>query len=58
MLEMGEKPPAPASEALRGVQLNIRLTYEEKLLLEAAARRDGFRSVSDFVRAAALAKAG
>ena len=58
MLEMGERPPAPASEAKRQVQLNIRLTDEEKLLLEEAARRDGFRGLSDFVRAAALAKAG
>lgn len=56
MLEHGERPPAPASEGKRDVQLNIRLTAEERLALDAAARRDGYRSISDYVRAAAISR--
>lgn len=33
------------------------LTADERLSLETAASRAGFRSISDFVRAAALDKA-
>jgi predicted RNase H-like HicB family nuclease len=55
MLEEGEKPPAPASDETRSVQLNIRLTASEKSLLEQAAQRNGFRGVSDYVRHTALA---
>jgi predicted RNase H-like HicB family nuclease len=54
LLEMGEKPPAPASARKRTEQINIRLTSEEKLLLEEESERKGFRGVSDFVRAAVL----
>lgn len=55
MIEMGEAPPLPAGE--RRVQLNIRLSEEEKLVLEEAAQRSGFRGVSEFVRFAALGMA-
>lgn len=54
MLEKGETPPAPSREGKRDQQVNIRLTADEKMSLEAAANRDGFRSLSDFMRAAAL----
>lgn len=54
MLEAGQTPPAPASEGKRTEQVNIRLTPEEKLLLEEAAKSKGFRGVSDFVRAQTL----
>lgn len=54
MLEMGMRPPAPAAKRARQAQINVRLTAEEKLVLEDSARRAGFRGVSDFVRAAAL----
>lgn len=57
MLEKGQVPPAPATDNLRQEQINIRLTAEEKLLLEEAARSKGFRGVSDFVRTASLASA-
>lgn len=56
MLERGERPPSPASEGKREAQINIRVTAEEKLALEESARREGFRSVSDFIRNAALSK--
>jgi predicted RNase H-like HicB family nuclease len=54
MLEMGLRPPVPAATGVRQTQINVRLTGEEKLILEDSARRAGFRGVSDFVRAAAL----
>src|SRR4051794_39647668 len=41
MLERHEVPPTPAVEGLRKVQLNVRVTPEEKLLFEEAARRNG-----------------
>jgi len=56
MLERGERPPSPAGDEKREVQLNVRLTALERLALENAARREGYRSVSDFVRAAALGR--
>jgi len=55
MIEAGEAPPPPARQAVRCEQVNVRLTQEEKALLETSARRKGFRGVSDFIRAAALA---
>jgi len=56
MLEEGEVPPSPASEHKRTEQINIRVSPEEKLLLEEAARSKGFRGVSDYVRNAGLSK--
>lgn len=56
LLEMGETPPAPASARKRTEQINIRLTSEEKLLLEEESERKGFRGVSDFVRATVLSQ--
>lgn len=54
MLERGEVPPSPASEQRRSEQVNVRLTPEEKLLLEEAARNRGYRGIGDFVRSATL----
>ena len=54
MLEEGKSPPPPASENVRSEQVNLRVTAEEKLSLEAAARRRGCDGISDFVRTAAL----
>ena len=56
LLEAGSPPPAPASERKRTEQVNVRLTPEEKLLLEEAARSRGFRGLGDFVRSTALAR--
>lgn len=55
MGEMGETPPAPASETIRREQINVRVTVEEKLRMEGAARTRGYRGVSDFVRTTTLA---
>ena len=57
LLESGQTPPAPASENKRSEQINVRLTPEERLLLEEAARSKGYRGISDFVRSASLANA-
>jgi predicted RNase H-like HicB family nuclease len=57
MLEAGDVPPQPATDESRTAQVNIRLTQREKFCLEAAAKRAGFRGVSDFVRTAALDRA-
>lgn len=54
LLENDQKPPAPASERVRSLQVNVRLTPEERVVLEATARRKGFKGLSDFIRAAAL----
>jgi predicted RNase H-like HicB family nuclease len=54
MIEDGEAPPAPANLSARDEQINIRLTSLERLRLESAARTQGFRGLSDFVRISAL----
>ncbi len=56
MLENKQTPPAPASQNKRTEQVNIRLTSEEKLILEDAARSRGFRGISDFIRNTTLAR--
>lgn len=54
LLEEGGRPPAAATTGQRTEQVNVRLTAEEKVLLEASAKRKGFSGLSDFVRAAAI----
>jgi predicted RNase H-like HicB family nuclease len=54
LLEDGQRPPTPAREGSRTAQVNVRLTAEEKVFLEATAKRKGFTGLSDFVRAAAM----
>ncbi len=54
LLEQGKNPPAAAGTGLRTQQVNIRLTSEEKALLESVARNKGFSGLSDFIRAAAI----
>ncbi|MCC6682607.1 MAG: hypothetical protein IT445_17035 [Phycisphaeraceae bacterium] len=57
MLEKGQNPPLASSSDKRSAQVNVRLTEEEKLRLEEAAQRQGFRGISDYVRSAALKEA-
>lgn len=54
LLESGQRPPLPAASRRRETQINVRLTAEERLRLHDAAKRSGFRGISDFVRFAAL----
>ena len=55
MLEDGEPPPPPASEQKRTEQINLRVTAEERLRLEALAKQHGFKGVGDYLRARGLA---
>lgn len=55
LLEDGRKPPAPAAAAERTEQINIRLTLDEKRLIEDQASKGGYRGLSDYVRAKAVA---
>lgn len=57
LLESGEQPPSAASAGKRDRQVNVRMTADEKMRLEEVAQREGFRSVSDFIRAAAMSRA-
>ena len=54
MLELGQRPPAPAGDK-RVEQVNVRLTTEEKLTIERTAKANGFRGIGDFMRTRALA---
>lgn len=54
LLEQGQSPPKPAREGKRAQQVNVRLTAEERVLLETAARQRGYTGLSDFIRSTAL----
>jgi predicted RNase H-like HicB family nuclease len=55
LLELGKTPPVPAKDAeQRDVQLNIRVSPREKMLIEKAAKAHGFRGVSDYLRTVAV----
>ena len=54
MLEKKLRPPASARADKRDQQVDLRVSTREKAVLEHAARQHGFRSVSDFIRNAAL----
>lgn len=54
LLEKGQTPPEPAREAHRSVQVNVRLTLEEKAVLESKAKARGFRGLSEFIRTSVL----
>ncbi len=54
LLETGKRPPPPAQEGKRTQQVNVRLSAEEKVRLEAAAKRKGYSGLSDFIRAVAI----
>ncbi len=54
LIETGKAPPAAATDGRRTEQVNVRLSVEEKLVLESTAKRKGFQGISDFLRAAAL----
>ena len=58
LLDEGLDVPAPASESKREIQFNIRLTINEKMRIEERARLAGYRSVSDYIRRAALRGTG
>lgn len=56
MLESGQRPPVPAGAGKRTLQVNVRLTPEEKALLSNASAILGFSGLSDFMRNSAMEK--
>ncbi len=56
LLEKGESAPSASRVGKREHQVNIRLSADEKFRLEHAAQAQGYRSLSDYMRAAALGK--
>jgi len=54
LLETGQAVPTPASGGKRTENVNIRVSVEEKTILAAIARSQGFRGIGDFLRARAL----
>jgi len=57
MLESGQRPPLPSRNQDRNVQVNIRLSPDEKRAIEEAASKGGFRGISDYLRIRGLAMA-
>ncbi len=53
MLEVGDRPPVPAQEQTRNVQVNIRMNAEEKEIITPRAKQKGFRSISGYMRSVA-----
>ena len=49
-----KKLPSPARQGTLTQQVNVRLTAEEKAVLESTAKSRGFKGLSDFLRAAGL----
>ncbi|MGA2496198.1 MAG: type II toxin-antitoxin system HicB family antitoxin [Tepidisphaeraceae bacterium] len=58
MIEEGQSPPLPAREGVRTEQVNVRLSIDEKVAIESAAKQMGFRGISDYIRSAAIAGFG
>jgi hypothetical protein len=50
MIESGKRPPLPSRNQARNVQVNIRLSPDEKRAIEDAASKGGFRGISDYLR--------
>lgn len=57
VIARGLEAPVLAKDGKRTMKMNVRLTAEEKAILEGTARRKGFEGLSDFMRAAALESA-
>jgi len=53
MLHVGGTPPEPASQK-RTVQVNVRFTQREKVILSKVAASSGFTGLSQFIRTSAL----
>ena len=53
-LEKGEKFSMPSKQNLRNEQISLKVSAEEKVRIEAAAKLKGFRGVGDYLRTLAL----
>lgn len=58
MIEAGRRPPMVAGPHKRTIQVNVRLTPEEKSMLLNASFLLGFSGLSDFIRNAAIERVG
>ncbi len=58
MVEAGRQPPVVAGPHKRTIQVNVRLTPEEKSMLLSASSLLGFSGLSDFIRNAAIERVG
>lgn len=56
LLELKKAPPSPASGGPRDAQVNVRVSAREKILLQMAATRFGFKGIGDYMRATAIAR--
>ena len=54
MIESKDATPQPFSDNKRDTQVNVRLTYGEKLLLNSESKKLGFTGLSDFIRTSVL----
>ncbi len=50
----GWPAPPPARDGIRSEQVNIRVTPDERAILEANAARRGFKGLADYLRSIAL----
>lgn len=53
-LAAGIPAPLPAREGIRSEQVNVRLSADERTLIEANAIRAGFKGMADYIRAVAI----
>ncbi len=53
-LAAGIPAPIPAREGVRSEQVNVRLSPDERTLIEANATRAGFKGLADYIRAVAI----
>jgi predicted RNase H-like HicB family nuclease len=51
VVESGRKPAVPLNRQRRTEQVNVRLTPNEKQLLQDESSRSGFKGIADFLRA-------
>jgi predicted RNase H-like HicB family nuclease len=56
MLEQDQTFPPPASSNKLTEQVNVRMSSNDKLLIESIARQRGYTSVADYLRAVALSQ--
>jgi predicted RNase H-like HicB family nuclease len=54
-LARGIPAPIPAREGIRSEQVNVRLSADERELIQANALRAGFKGLADYIRSTALA---
>ena len=53
-LELGQRPPTPASEGKRNTKIVVMVTADDASRFGEESRRQGFARVSDFLRSAGL----